>query len=270
MGGMESQFEDIAQREDEYLSGRYDCDALAESLRDLFVAVHRESDQRQKQISCLDLRLSQRWQHTQALQQQIEAVEHRVKPLLDDGLPMLQQVKDSMEELDGDVKHVRLASERALAEFTARMAELERNVCSISLDTPNELPSPNGVVGSQQHTVVTSCSSCSVGQAEAKAFTGCLKSVRDEVGQDDHCGGNTSHTCSSTEAVSFSATSITLSATSSLSPRTSRQEPSVRGRVRRLVRQFTDGGGVATQVSGATGARTVNTRPLVESLDVTS
>jgi len=234
----------------------------AESLRDLFVAVHRESDQRQKQISCLDLRLSQRWQHTQTLQQQIEVVEHRVKPLLDDGFPMLQEIKDIMEELDGDVKNVRLASERALAEFTARMAELERNVCSISVDTANDSLSPNGAVGSQQHTLVTSNSS--------PGCTACLGSVRDEVGQDDHCGGTTySHACSSTEAVSFSATSITLSARSSvpgaLSPRTSPQQSSVRGRVRRLVRQFTDGGGSAAQFSGAAGVRAVNNKPPVES-----
>jgi len=238
--------------------------------------------------------LSQRWQHTEALQHQIGALEHRVKPLLDDGFPMLQQFKDSMEELDGDVKNVRLASEKALAELTERMAELGRNVCSIIVDTPNELPSTNGFVSPQQCTEVPSGSSCSVGDAEARSFAGCLSKrqslstgresvsvggaatpnvageiVRDGVGQDDHCGGNTSHACSSTEAVSFSATSTT-SVTSSCSPRTAREEPSVRGRVRRLVRQFTDGGGAAAHGSGAFGALSVHTKPPVESLDGSS
>jgi len=299
ISGMESQFDDIAQREDEYLSGRYDCDALAESLKDLFVAVHREADTRQKQIACLDLRLSQRWQHTDVLQRQIVTLESRVEPLLDDGLPMLQWYKKRMEELDVDVKSVRLASERALAEFTERMAELERSVCSISADTPN---TTSRFVATPRRTPVGSGSSCSVGHAEAKALTGCLSKAqttatgravesdggaavpdsagegRDEVGKDDHSGGIASKacnngSCSSTEAVSFSATSITLSPTSSCTPRTPAvEEPSASvrgGRVRRLVRQFTDGASAATHGGVGAGSRVVNTKP-VESLDVTS
>mmetsp|Transcript_56335 Transcript_56335/g.108690 ORF Transcript_56335/g.108690 Transcript_56335/m.108690 type:complete len:391 (-) Transcript_56335:320-1492(-) len=304
LSGMEAQFEDIAQREEEYLSGRYDCDALAESLKDLFVAVHREADTRQKQIACLDLRLSQRWQHAEALQHQMGALEDRVGPMLDDGLPKLQWLTDRIEECDGDVKNVRLASERALAEFTERMAELERSVCSVSVDSPKELPSTNGLVNPQQHSMLRSGSGGSAGPAEEKAFTGGSSNtqamltghalvsvggesipdvprevVHDEAGQDDHGGGNAGKThnelgkvsqshcsSSSTAAVSFSATSITSSGT----PRTALEVPSPHGRVRRLVRQFTDGAGAAAHCNGVAGARVVTTKTQVESLDVTS
>merc|ERR1719433_1700079 len=87
---MEARMEDMQQLEDEYLSGKYECEALAQSFRDLFIAVHRESDVRQKQVACLDLRLSQRWEHTQLLQQQMERLAGRVEPLLDDALPKPQ------------------------------------------------------------------------------------------------------------------------------------------------------------------------------------
>jgi len=292
---METQMEDMQQHEDEYLSGRYDCESLSESLKDLFIAVHRESDIRQKQIACLDLRSSQRWQHTELLQRQIEALAKQVEPLLDEDLPKLQWFKDRIEELDCDVKDFRSAGEKTLATLRERMVDLERNVCGVCVGPPDELSATNGLIKPQHCTVVTSDSSCSLGHSEEMASAKCPSEAQatptsdakisigkaaipavteevlcNEVGQNDDSGtvcskacdeqgrAAQSHCSTSSDAVSLSSTSLPVI------PTDPPEERSVRGsRVRRLVMQFTDGAGAASCSSAAA-------KPLVEPLDVSS
>jgi len=283
---MEVQMEDMLQHEDEYLSGRYDCEALAESIKDLFIAVHFESDKREKQTACLDLRLSQCWQHSEMLQQQIEVLAKRLKPLLDNDIPKLQWLNDRIQELDCDFKDLRLAMTRTLEMFKERMVHLEHNVYGVCVGSADELPASNRLIKPQHCKVVTSGCSCSLRYSEEKASVKfsletqamltnnatisvrkpAIPAVAEEVlrnedGQDDDCGTVVSKACDKQRraAQSHCSTSpldaVVLSPTSlPVSLKGSAEDRSVRGsRVHRLIKQFTDGAGASASCSSAAG-----------------
>jgi len=80
----------IQKRQAEELISDGRLTLLEESISDVFIAVHRESDARQKQVSGLDLELKGLWQHDCALQEQVERLAERV----DSGLNGLTGLAD--------------------------------------------------------------------------------------------------------------------------------------------------------------------------------
>jgi len=203
---------------------------------------------------------------------QIETLASRVEPLLDDGLPKLQWFKDRIEELDCNVKEIRLAGERTLAASEERMADLERNLCGVSVGPCNEPSATNESIKPQPCTVVTSGSSCSLGNSEEKASDECLSETQPVLSSGAMiAAGKAAIPAIAEEVLCNEDGAAQTHSSTSLSPTNSVDERSLRGsRVRRLVLQFKGGAGAAASCSSAAGVTLVNTKPLAEPLDVSS